>query len=132
MARLKKGAIILVGVAEKTNAVAETLKPLSATLIQSEQSVGALDKVDANTMAVVLAAPLPKAPVWRACRLFRNSLQMGGHPVFATVPDGYEQNRVRRLYREGALAVFEWPREKDDMAQLMASMMQLERLPGRG
>jgi osmotically-inducible protein OsmY len=128
---MRKGVTLLVGMPEMTRVVAEALSSLPVTLTQHEQSISALDRVDGAARAVVLVDPVPKMPAWRACQLFRNGLQMAGCPVFVVVPEGHEQNRLRRLYREGALAVFEWPREKHDMAQLMAGMMDLEPLQGR-
>jgi osmotically-inducible protein OsmY len=51
-------------------------------------------------------------------------------PIFAVVGNNSRDFRVRRIYQEGAAAVFAWPGEKTLFARLLAEILGIEQVRG--
>jgi osmotically-inducible protein OsmY len=124
-----KHTLILVGKRELTNQVEDALKVLDVQVKKQREAMRALNAVESGVSGVAFIDPLPKAPTHRACRVFRNSVQAAKVPLFVISTDNRDdpdQAYARRLYREGATAVFEWPKERDQIPALLMTMLKLE------
>jgi osmotically-inducible protein OsmY len=121
--------LILIGKSESVEVVETTLRVLDVEIIKKREAMQALNSVDERVSGIVFVDPLPKAPTYRACRVFRNSVQAQGIPLFVIFTDEQDdrnQARARRLYRVGATAVFEWPKEREQIPRLMMDMLHVE------
>jgi osmotically-inducible protein OsmY len=125
----RKHSLMLIGEGKSVEAVKSTLGVLDIEIIRRREAMKVLNSLDERVSGIVFIDPLPKAPTYRACRVFRNSVQASDLPLFVIYEDGREdrkQDYVRRLYREGATAVFEWPKERERLPELLMDMLRAE------
>jgi osmotically-inducible protein OsmY len=120
--RKKPRNIVVVGEHRRTGAVAKQLDSLNVAVDRvSLQDMN--ETVAAAVSSVVLVTPLNGVPTHRALEQLRAESKVVIEPVFVIVPDGTVAKTVRKLYADGAEAVFEWPREVSALASLVAERL---------
>jgi osmotically-inducible protein OsmY len=79
----------------------------------------------------VLVAPIHKVASGTAVEIARDHPYGKKVPIFFVVPDRTSSQAVRRLYKAGVTAVFNWPRESEILATLFAEAFGIVRIRGR-
>jgi osmotically-inducible protein OsmY len=92
---------------------------------------GLIDTLDRSTLAVVLVPPLPGTRVEDAVRGCRGSPWGESGGLFVVLPDEPADRLVRALYRAGATAVLEWPRDAVRFPDLVAEIKGIEQVRGK-
>jgi osmotically-inducible protein OsmY len=87
--------------------------------------------VDEQTVALILAEPLIGTSITRAMSMAGEALAGAEISLFAVVGDDVRDTVVRNLYKSGASAVFEWPREAMILPQVLAELIGADRVRGR-
>jgi len=116
--------ILLVG--EDTGPIAGALAPVAVSLKRVRGLEAARVAVGPHMAAAVLVAPLAKSSLPRAVALLRSE-SGPDWPILAVVPDGISDAHSRRLYRQGATAVFEWPGESQLFPRMTLEVLGAER-----
>jgi osmotically-inducible protein OsmY len=116
--------VLLVG--ENTAEVGTTLQSVDARLERVADIDAALAALGPLTIGAILMPPLTRASLPRAVAALREEAAPEW-PILAVAPDGISDLDSRRLYRQGATAVFEWPRESRLFARLALEMLGADR-----
>lgn len=85
-----------------------------------------------SVLAIVLVSPHGRETLASIIRRVR-SMPEGGErmPLFAVVDESPPDRQIRRLYREGATAVIEWPREGLILPRLLAEILAIDLVRGK-
>ena len=89
-----------------------------------------LDHVDATVAAIVIIHPVARIAGREALEILHDHPGSSGLPLFSVVPDSTTDRQVRGLYRAGATAVFEWPRESRILDTLFAELYGMVQVRG--
>jgi osmotically-inducible protein OsmY len=123
--------IFIFGDGPVVSEVESALERVNAKLTMARWSQDAVARVDENPTAVVLVAPLLGVSTARAVRAIRERPAGGRVPIFAVQSKVTSQRDIRRLYSEGASAVFEWPEEAAVLPYCLAEMVAANFVRGR-
>jgi osmotically-inducible protein OsmY len=118
--------ILLVGQTQRTKKVQRSLRSLAVDIRRETNASRALGNTREPLEAIMLVAPLPKMSLVRACRVFRHHAATHDLPIFVVVGDRAAKKAERKLYKEGATIVFEWPREAPDVPRMVVGVLELE------
>jgi osmotically-inducible protein OsmY len=122
--------VVVVGEAEARAHIVETMSSLAVSLYSAASIEEAQARVGPSTLAVVLVLPLPDSEPRRALARVREAGDRRALPTFVVVPHAYPGYGARRLYDEGAAAVFEWPGEALLLPRVVREILELETEPG--
>jgi osmotically-inducible protein OsmY len=104
--------VVLVGRRPKVGRVATALgRQLAVEMSVHGDLESASSAIDRRTLAVMLVSPLAKLDDVDALKQVRESIEPSEVPCFIVLPRAATDRRARALYRAGAAAVFEWPKE---------------------
>lgn len=120
--------LLLVGEdGRRLGAIERTLEPLRLRPRRRADLREVLAEDLDGTAGAVLAPPLRGAPCERAVAQLRRRHR--GLPVFVVAPQDEPDDRVGRLYRRGATAVFAWPLERGLLPGVMGELLGVEPRP---
>ena len=122
--------VVVVGDADARAHIVETMSSLAVALYSAESVEEAESRVGPATVAVVLVLPVSDSEPRRALARVRDGGERGPLPAFVVVPHAYPGYGARRLYDEGAAAVFEWPGEALLLPRVVREILDLETEPG--
>jgi osmotically-inducible protein OsmY len=117
--------ILLIGSRLNRKSVEEELRRLNVSIDQREDTVNVEDVRPEELAAVVLVQPFPDEHTTNACGSWSARLQPVGTPLFLIVSADIDEGEVRRLYKRGVTAVFEWPRERAILPECLSQMIRL-------
>lgn len=124
--------LLIVGDDARTLTVARSLTDSIKTRIEREKWSQALPlRLADEVLAIVLVGSLPETPMRRAVRALRDSPVGEAVALFVVVRDGTDEADIRELYRQGATAAFEWPRESSMLPRVIVEMLSTVELRGR-
>jgi len=126
MAKVTGREILVVGEGRRAGEVEKELRKLKPPVATAPWGSRLAEGVSDPYLAAVLVEPLRGIRTELAVR----ALMDWYVPVFAVVGERSRDFRVRRIYREGASAVFSWPRDKPLFARLLAEMLGVEQVRG--
>ena len=129
-ARASRAQILLVGAPERTEAVRLALKQMEASIAEASSADGVTDRLDKDMLAVVLASSVAGHSIRTLISRIRQQSDNEELAIFALVDDGLNDAETRRLYGEGATAVFEWPREGLIFSRLIIELLAVELAQG--
>jgi len=126
-------SLVLIGRPSDTEVLRDLLQThFLVELRPHEDAVTAADDVDAETLAVLVSAPLPRRGTARAVAYLRGMLQVGARPVVVVAFEPVSPQREAALYRRGAGAVFAWPEDQDALVQFCMQLPSIAiKLPTR-
>lgn len=124
--KFKGKKILVVGEGRRAGEVEEELRRLKPPVATAPWGSRLAEGVGDPYLAVVLVEPLRGIRTELAVR----ALMDWYVPLFAVVGERSRDFRVRRIYREGASAVFSWPRDRPLFARLLAEMLGVEQVRG--
>lgn len=122
--------LVVVGDAETRAHIVETMSSLAVALYSAGSLEEAESRVGPSTLAVLLVLPISDSEPRRALARVRDAGERGTLPAFVVVPHAYPGYGARRLYDEGAAAVFEWPGEALLLPRVVREILDLETEPG--
>jgi osmotically-inducible protein OsmY len=121
-----KANVAVTGASETAKKIVASLRRRRVETRHEPKVETAPNGIDAQTLAVVIVDPSDARSVARLrpdpeLRTGERAL-----PVLVVTPEPTDVRRIRALYRAGAAAVFEWPRDRDGL------LLTLTRLLGIG
>jgi osmotically-inducible protein OsmY len=130
--RAARARVLVVGnTPPSLDPVQAALEPLKARIERMPWVAGLFDTLDLSTLAVVLVPPLPGTRVEDAVRGCKESPWGSTGGLFVVLLDEPEDRQVRTLYRAGATAVLDWPRDAVTFPDLVAEIKGIEQARGR-
>jgi osmotically-inducible protein OsmY len=129
-ARSSRPTLLLVGNPHGLNGLSSALRSIRARLRRLRWSEDLPEQVDESTIAVLLMSPLEAVTAVEAVEHLRASPRASEVALFVIVPDGLTDAQARRLYGEGATAVFEWPREALVLPRCLIEMLAVDLVRG--
>jgi osmotically-inducible protein OsmY len=128
----KRQRILVVGnTPRRLDSVQSALEPLKAKIERTPWVAGLFDTLDRSTLGVVMVPRLPGTRLAHAVRACRGSDWGRTGGVFVVLFDDSTDRRVRSLYKAGATAVLEWPRDAVLFASLVAETKGIEQARGK-
>jgi osmotically-inducible protein OsmY len=115
--------ILLVGDRQRARGVERSLGQLRVMTRHLPSLAKAREAASAACVAVVLVPPLPETETLSAVHGLRAQAWANPLPLFVVVPDEFGDRKARRLYDEGATAVFEWPYEAILLPQMVTDLL---------
>jgi osmotically-inducible protein OsmY len=117
--------ILIIGHGPALNEVMSNLKTLDAK-VKVISSVKTLPKSFGPSLrAIVVVESRGLKFIIKECKKLVKNWSLEDIPVFAVVPDIKGAWSERKLYQTGVQAVFEWPREKNELPVLISNMIDL-------
>jgi hyperosmotically inducible protein len=119
-----------VGGPERTEVVRLALRHIAASIDEASRAEDLTDHFHKDTLAVVVASSLAGHSIRALISHLRQQSEKEDLAIFALVDDETKDAETRRLYGEGATAVFEWPREKPFFSRLVVELLAVELAQG--
>src|SRR5687767_11146463 len=122
--------LVVTGDDSSSAAVVEELRSLHLELVPMPWGVESLGRIGDDGGAAVLVEPVDEPDMTAAVDMLRRRQRSAGVPVLIAVGDAATDAEILDLYRRGASFVFRWPRQRAELADLVAYELGKELVHG--
>ena len=120
--------ILVIGRGPSLKSVTNNLKVLDAK-VKAISNIKALPKLFGPTLkAIVVVESKGLRFIVKECKKLIKNWSLEDVPIFAIVSDTKGSWSERKLYQTGVQAVFEWPREKNELPILISKIIELNNI----